>query len=283
MTSALIIRTAGTNCDAELMRAFELAGARPTLMHLDRLVAEPRRLEDFDILGFPGGFSYGDDIASGRIFAMRLRERLYAGLREAASRGVPMIGVCNGFQVLVQVGLLPGPPAGEEWPMGNPPRQEASLAGNAEGSFVDTWVRVEANPASRCIWTRGLIEYFDGERAGAAVELMRLPIAHGEGRFVVENDRVMQRLEKNQQIALRYLDNVNGSQGATAGVCDVSGRIFGLMPHPERYLEWENHPFWTRLPGATRRGDTPGLAMFRAAVEAAGKGAPTGPRIASAV
>lgn len=264
--AALVIRTAGTNCDAELVRAFDLAGAKTTLMHLDRLIADPAQLDAFDLVGFPGGFSYGDDVASGRIFAMRLRERLYPALRSAARRGCPMIGVCNGFQVLVQVGLLPGPRPGEDWPADRPPPQEVALAANQSGRFIDRWVRVEANAASPCVWTRGLAERFSGAMAD---DLLRLPVAHGEGRFVPESPAVMQRLEENGQVALRYLDDPNGSVGAVAGICDPSGRIFGLMPHPERYLDWVHHPFWTRLGDDVRQGQTPGLAIFRNAVEAA--------------
>ncbi|HYE03841.1 MAG TPA: phosphoribosylformylglycinamidine synthase subunit PurQ [Phycisphaerales bacterium] len=266
MAHALVIRTAGTNCDAEMVRAFELCGARVTLLHLDRLIGEPGRLDEADLVGFPGGFSYGDDIASGRVWAMRLRERLYPALRAAAARGCPMIGVCNGFQALVQVGLLPGPADGA-WPPDRPPPQELALAPNAGGLFIDRWVRVGVSPDSPCIWTRGL------QRAGADSPdpdaVLRLPIAHGEGRLVAAAPQVIARLEANGQIPLRYLDNPNGSTADAAGVCDLSGRIFGLMPHPERYLHWVHHPFWTRLGAQVRRGDPPGLAMFRSAVEAA--------------
>src|SRR5262245_27915728 len=122
MPTAVVIRAAGTNCDAELVRAFTLAGATVRTVHLDRLAVEPDRLDEFDLIAFPGGFSYGDDIASGRIFAMRARERLYPALRRAIERGCPMIGVCNGFQVLVQVGLLPGPSDGA-WPTERAPEQ----------------------------------------------------------------------------------------------------------------------------------------------------------------
>lgn len=265
MPRALVIRTAGTNCDAELVRAFALAGATPSLVHLDRLVAAPGTLADFDIIAFPGGFSYGDDIASGRIFAMRLRERLYPALRDAAERGCPMIGVCNGFQVLVQVGLLPGPPEGGEWPAEHPPDQETSLCANAGGMFIDRWVRFAPDPESPCIWTRGLADRFSVQRRD---DLLRLPIAHGEGRFVASSPLVLERLASNHQVALRYIDNPNGSAADIAGICDTSGRIFGLMPHPERYLDWFNHPYWTRLSADDRTGPTPGLAIFQNAVEA---------------
>lgn len=262
MPTAAVIRTAGTNCDSELVRAFSLAGAEPQTIHLDRLIAEPDRLDEFDLLGFPGGFSYGDDIASGRIFAMRVRERLYPALRRAIDRGCPIIGVCNGFQVLVQVGLLPGPAAGEPWPADRPPPQTVALTDNIQARFVDRWVPVAAEPSSVCVWTRGL--------AGNA-DTMQLPVAHGEGRFITASPQVTADLERTGRVALRYLDNYNGSQGAIAGICDASGLIFGLMPHPERYLDWNRHPYWTRLPGSVTTGETPGLRIFRNAVEAAAR------------
>jgi phosphoribosylformylglycinamidine synthase subunit PurQ / glutaminase len=265
MPNALVIRTAGTNCDAELVRAFQLAGSKVETRHLDALVRDPARLEAFDLIGFPGGFSYGDDIASGRIFAMRVRERLYPALRRAIDRGVPMIGVCNGFQVLVQVGLLPGPAPGEPWPTDAPPAQTVALTDNVMARFVDRWVGVRPEPGSVCIWTRGLDEI-------ANPEIMQLPAAHGEGRFVASSPEVIAELERTGRIALRYTDNYNGSQGAIAGICDSSGLIFGLMPHPERYLDWNRHPFWTRLPQDVRKGETPGMRIFCNAVEAA-KGA----------
>ncbi len=286
MPRALVIRTAGTNCDTEMCRAFEMAGASVELVHVDRLIAEPARVEGFDLIGFPGGFSYGDDIASGRILAMKLREKLYPALRDAARRGCPMIGACNGFQVLVQVGLLPGPREGE-WPQDVAPKQTAALSHNAGGRFIDTWVRIAVNPDSPCIWTQGLglcgtgvppVGLPDGTKANKAHgrdahatedDIMRLPIAHGEGRFVTATPDVLRELRNNGQIALTYVDNPNGSEQDIAGICDASGRIFGLMPHPERYLDWTRHPYWTRLVEDVRSGPTPGLMMFQNAVRAA--------------
>jgi phosphoribosylformylglycinamidine synthase subunit PurQ / glutaminase len=270
MVNALVIRTAGTNCDAELVRAFEMAGARADTVHLHSLVNAPAELERYGLIGFPGGFSYGDDIASGRIFAMRVREKLYPALRAAIERRVPMIGVCNGFQVLVQVGLLPGPANGEDWPVGRPPPQVVALSDNIRARFVDRWVGVRPEPSSVCVWTRGI-----DEGGPARADIMQLPVAHGEGRFVASSPEVLSGLESSGRVALRYTDNYNGSQGAIAGICDRSGLIFGLMPHPERYLDWNRHPYWTRLDASVRSGDTPGLRIFRNAVEAAeraGKG-----------
>ncbi|MCC7388203.1 MAG: phosphoribosylformylglycinamidine synthase subunit PurQ [Phycisphaerales bacterium] len=265
MPRALVLRAAGTNCDSEMVRAFELAGAHADLVHLDACIAEPQRLDDYDLLGFPGGFSYGDDIASGRIFAMKVRERLYPALRQAARRGCPMIGACNGFQIMAQAGLLPGPTPGEDWPEHAAPAPTLALTDNANARFMDDWVGMEPVAGSRCIWTA---PWADLARRPDAAELLVLPVAHGEGRLVAQSPRLLAALEAGGQVALRYRDNYNGSEGAVAGVCDATGRIFGLMPHPERYLDWTRHPRWTRLPAPVRRGDTPGLMMFRAAVEA---------------
>ena len=260
MPRALVIRTAGTNCDGEMVRAFTLAGAPAQTIHLHQLAKDPARLGEFDLIGFPGGFSYGDDIASGRIFAMRARERLYPALREAISRGCPMIGACNGFQVMVQVGLLPGPPVGGQWPLDEAPPQTVALTDNINARFVDRWVPVAFEPSSRCVWTRGLASTHH-------VDTHMLPVAHGEGRFVAPPE-VIADLESTGRIALRYTDNYNGSESAIAGICDSSGLIFALMPHPERYLDWTRHPYWTRLPESIRQGETIGLRMFRNAVEA---------------
>ncbi len=226
----LIIRTAGTNCDRELVHAFELAGASAEVRHLNDLLTDPSVIDQVDLIGFPGGFSYGDDIAAGRILANRLRHRLYEPLHAAIQRGVPMIGICNGFQVLVKLGLLPDPAAPGDV------SQTATLAENTSGRFVDRWCRLTIPENTVCVWTRGL--------AG-----LDLPVAHGEGRFVPGSDELLERWEKQGQIAIRYAhdDNPNGSVNDIAGVCDKTGLVFGLMPHPERYVHPTQHPAWTRL------------------------------------
>ena len=256
MPTTLIIRSAGTNCDQEMIRGFQLAGSETRTVHLDRLIADPSPLESCDLVGFPGGFSYGDDIASGRVFAVKVRERLFPALRAAALRGVPMLGVCNGFQVMAQAGLLPDPMSDS--------KPTIALTENIGGRFIDDWARVEIDPESPCVWTRDLDLGLTGEERAHA---LRLPLASGEGRFVAASDDVLAQLDSYHQIPLRYTDNLNGSQSSVAGVCDPTGRIFGLMPHPDRYLEWTHHPYWTRLPDSLRDGDTPGLRLFRNAVE----------------
>jgi phosphoribosylformylglycinamidine synthase subunit PurQ / glutaminase len=250
---ALVIRTAGTNCDVELCRAFTLAGSEVDLIHLDRLLAKPEQIASFDLIGFPGGFSYGDDIASGRIKAMHTREKLMPELLKAADRGVPMIGICNGFQVMVQIGLLPGR---------NNQESCVALSDNDHGRFIDQWVSMKPNAESNCIWTQGL-NAFDDE--------ILYPVAHGEGRFVTKDSATLESLKANNQIALRYGSDINGSVEHIAGICDPTGRIFGLMPHPERALEWNRHPFWTRLDERTKQSQTPGLNIFTSAVEAVAK------------
>jgi phosphoribosylformylglycinamidine synthase len=247
--SALILTAAGINCDRELVEAFELAGAEAVSVHLTRLLRDPDMIDDFDLVGLPGGFSYGDAVAAGRILATMLSGRIIDHLRAAIDRGVPMIAPCNGFQIAVQAELLPGP-----WG-DTPPRTEAALLENNGGRFVDRWVRVEY-PQSRCVWTRGL-----QSEGWAAV----LPIAHGEGRFHAP-DETMQRLDREGRIAVRYArdDDPNGSRGRVAGICDHTGLVLGLMPHPERYVRWTQHPAWTRLD--EQSGETPGLQMFQAAV-----------------
>ncbi len=255
---ALILRTAGTNCDRELAYAFELGGAETVTLHLHTLVDQPELLKGFELVGFPGGFSYGDDIAAGRILANRLRHRLMGPLREAVARGVAMIGVCNGFQVLVKAGLLPGGGGGGEGVCGGGGEQTATLAENTSGRFVDRWVTLRAEAGSRCVWTRGL----EGEP-------MELPIAHGEGRFTAPPG-VLAGLTESGQVALRYAqgENPNGSSQDIAGVCDPTGLVLGLMPHPERYTDPTHHPAWTRRGPEWLTRTPTGLRFFQNAVAA---------------
>ncbi len=254
----LILRTAGTNCDGETGYAFERAGATCEKVHVNRLLEDRGLLGRYQILAIPGGFSYGDDIAAGRIFANQIRHHLVDEMRAFVAAGKPIIGICNGFQVLAKTELLPGPIAGRAG-------QTCTLAHNDSGRFIDRWVSV-APPAarnSRCIWTAGL----------SAIEL---PIAHGEGKFVPADEAVRAALWENGQVALVYTrsdgqsagglepENPNGSTDDIAGVCDASGLIFGLMPHPERHVDATQHPAWTRFRKLPKEGQ--GLPIFRNAV-----------------
>lgn len=247
--SALVIRTAGTNCDQELIRAFDLAGAAPESVHLDTLCADPTLLQSYDLIGFPGGFSYGDDIASGRIKAMHARKHLLPELIAARDRGVPIIGVCNGFQVLVQLGLLPGDSDSAS-------ESSIALCQNEHGRFIDDWAVMEVNPDSNCVWTKELSKFAKNPEA------CRFPYAHAEGRLVLKDSY---EIDPNR-VPLRYQSNINGSTDRIAGVSDPSGLVFGLMPHPERMLDWNRHPFATRLDSQTTSGPTPGLSIFTSAV-----------------
>ena len=239
----LVLRAAGTNCDAETAYAFALVGAEPTTLHVNRLREQPTLLRDFQVLAIPGGFSYGDDVASGRIFANELMSGLRDELLAFVARGGFAIGICNGFQVLVKSGLLPSIDGRTD--------QHATLTDNTSGVYTDRWVKLTGD-AKRCAWIPDDVE-------------IELPVAHGEGRFVADAG-VLKTLAKNHQIALRYSSgtNPNGSTADIAGVCDPSGRVFGLMPHPERFLRWENHPCWTRH---ARRAEGDGVRIFRTAIK----------------
>ncbi len=247
----LVLRAAGTNCDVETAYAFDSVGASATTLHINRLRERPLLLREMQILAIPGGFSYGDDVASGRIFANELVSALSDELADFVARGGFVIGICNGFQVLVKSGLLPAlPGAGRA-------RQQATLTDNLSGRYCDRWVRVTGDP-KRCKWIPDDAEF-------------ELPVAHGEGRFVADV-AVLEALRVNHQIAMRYSSgtNPNGAALDIAGVCDPSGRVFGLMPHPERFLRFENHPRWTR---EERRAEGDGVRIFRTAVAHFGRAA----------
>jgi phosphoribosylformylglycinamidine synthase I len=247
----LVLRAPGTNCDHETAHAFEQAGGLARRVHVRALVERPQVLDDTQILCIPGGFSYGDDIASGRIFALELRLRLGDALRRFHARGGLVLGICNGFQVLLQTGLLLADPAS------GAPR--ATLAHNASGRFVDRWVQLRVR-GDRCVFLKGLIT-------------LELPVAHGEGRFTVRSTAELDALDAAGHLVLRYAPdaaghstNPNGADADVAGVCDDTGRIFGLMPHPERFVEATQHPAWAgRLDPAATGG---GLAIFANAIRA---------------
>jgi phosphoribosylformylglycinamidine synthase len=263
----LILRTAGTNCDGETAYAFELAGSATEMVHVNRLLREPGLLESAQILAIPGGFSYGDDIAAGRILANQIHHHLGDAVRGFIESGRPVIGICNGFQVLVKTDLLPGK-------LTSRGGQSATLTNNDSGRFVDRWVRL-ATRKSKSVWTAEL-----------EPPVVELPVAHGEGKFVPRDESVRRALWDNGQVALVYAredgspaageapDNPNGSVDDIAGVCDPSGLVFGLMPHPERYVDPIQHPAWTSRRQSNRAGH--GLQIFENAVrhvaEAVGAG-----------
>ena len=247
----LILRTAGTNCDEETDFAFRLAGAETTKLHVNVLRRDPAVLAEFAALAIPGGFSYGDDLGAGTVLANELLTLLRPALEEFIESGKLIIGICNGFQVLVRTGLLP---ALSRW------RQQATLTINDSNKFEDRWTWLKA-PANRSV----LVE---------EDELVYLPVAHAEGKFVPVDQSVLEELRGNGQIVFRYVDpagdpagypwNPNGSVDDIAAICDPTGRVLGMMPHPERHCLPIQHPRWTRE-GLKGEGD--GLRIFRRAVQ----------------
>lgn len=261
---ALVLTGFGLNCDEETAYALEVAGARPERVHLNSLIAGEKTLSEYQIFVVGGGFSWGDDHGAGVILAMRLRHRLQDDLLNFVEHGNLVLGICNGFQVLVNLGLLP---------MFEPRhfRRDVALIHNDCGGFRDQWVHLTVNSNSPCVFTRG-------------IDHIELPVRHGEGKFYAEN-AVLHRLIDQGQVVLRYARadgrpaeglfpaNPNGSIQDIAGICDPSGRIFGLMPHPEAFNHWTNHPDWTYFREQYRRGGQPcpsegaGIQLFRNALE----------------
>lgn len=249
-----VLKADGTNCEDETAHAFALVGARPTIVPMNVLRAGDDRLADYDLLAVPGGFSYGDDVGAGTVMAVELMSFLSDELGAFAAAGKPILGVCNGFQVLVRTGLLP---------FGELGTVSAALAQNAVGRYECRWVTLVPDAASVSPLAR------------AMPERISLPLAHGEGRFVAP-EATLDRIEAAGLVALRYADdqgrptdeypgNPNGAARAIAGVTDPGGRVIGLMPHPERYVARHQHPRWR-----TRADDEPdGLTFFRHLVDLA--------------
>jgi phosphoribosylformylglycinamidine synthase I len=256
----LIITGHGLNCEAESRVAWEMAGAQPELMHFNDLIAQPARLQNYAALMFIGGFAYGDHMTSGHVFALRTKHRLSGELEQFIGQGKLIMGVCNGFQIMVKLGLLPG--LDREYFT-----QKLSVIQNDCSTFQNRWVHLRFESASPCVFTSGLSH-------------ISLPIRHGEGKVFTLDKILLKRLETLGCVPCRYADpvsgdstqefpyNPNGSLNAIAGLCDPTGRIFGLMPHPESYLYPENHPQWDmqKLHGALPDHGM-GLLLFRNAVE----------------
>jgi phosphoribosylformylglycinamidine synthase I len=264
-TQVLVLRAPGTNCDEETAHAFALADGAPQRMHVNRVLENPRLLDEFQVLCIPGGFSYGDDIAAGRILGNQIQHHLADALESFRVSGKLILGICNGFQVLLKTRLLASTEkAGPT----------ATLTLNDSGHFEARWVRLGVE-AGNCVFLNGIGQ-------------MELPVAHAEGKFVVRDREVFQRMAAAGQLVLRYSaiadsrkqseirnpkseieptvpypDNPNGAMGDVAGICDATGRVLGLMPHPERFVDPTQHPRWTREP---RREAGDGLRVFQNAV-----------------
>lgn len=261
----------GINCDMETQFAFNLAGADARRIHINELLDGSNSLSDFHILAISGGFAHGDFLGAGNALALKLRTKLHDQIRDFVIAKKPIIGICNGFQVLVRSGLLP-------WLDRDKSGPHAVLLHNKRGRFEDRWVAHVFEENSPCIWTKGL-------------GTMELPVRHGEGRFYMDPE-LLEKVESQRLVVVRYgrcsgnlamgeyPHNPNGSLNDIAGITDPSGTIFGLMPHPEAFLHYTNHPLWTRVKETARRaglwleGDVgaselfehTGLEIFRNAV-----------------
>jgi phosphoribosylformylglycinamidine synthase len=251
----------GENCNYELQYCYKMVGGDADIVHISDIISGKIKLNSYHILNWGGGFLDGDDLGAARACVNRIRHSIMKNKRTFFDALTDFIKdekliatQCNGFQLWVKLGILPGLDFG---------KQEATLTYNASGKFEDRWVKLKINKNSPCIWTRN-------------IDTIELPVRHGEGRFVVKDKKILEELNKNNLISLRYADenyiptmryplNPNGSTDAIAGICDKSGRIFGLMPHPEAFNQRTNHPSWTRNKSESNEGD--GLQIFRNAVK----------------
>lgn len=253
----LVLTGYGINCEVEMAHGFRLAGAVPTVAHLADLLDGRVDLRDYQILALPGGFSFADHLGAGQALANRLRySAIWPALLQFVAEHKLVFGVCNGFQALVKLGLLPA--------LLGPGERSVSLIGNDSGRFEDRWVKLLVDAQSPCVFTRGL-------------EALELPVRHGEGKLAA-NPAIHAALTEAHLVPLRYIAdgvvpteaypaNPNGSPGGAAALCDPTGRIFGMMPHPEGYLDATQHPAWTRQVGHTL-AEGAGLGLFRQAVMA---------------
>lgn len=249
-----ILRAAGVNCNEETAHAFELAGAETEQIHVNRLLDNPALLDEFGAVAVPGGFSYGDDISAGRILAVELSQFLGEAFQNLLARDGLVLGICNGFQVLIKTGLLPGPETDDRDPA------RATLVENESNHYEDRWVHVAVNSK---------VSHFFQEDT-----VIELPVAHAEGRFLTATPNDLSRILEEDRAVLRYVNpdgskakhpaNPNGSSACIAGICDASGQVLGLMPHPERFVSYWQHPTWTR---GTDRECGDGLAIFKNAVK----------------
>ncbi|HEY5504602.1 MAG TPA: phosphoribosylformylglycinamidine synthase I [Sedimentisphaerales bacterium] len=264
---AIVLRAAGINCDLETQHAFELAGAEADRVHINRIIEDKSLLDGYQILVVPGGFSYGDDVAAGKILANQIKHHLYEQVRKFIDAGKLVLGICNGFQVLVKTGILPG----------NDTQDAVTITYNDSNKFEDRWVYLEPQ-SDRCVFIE------KGRR-------IYLPIAHGEGKIVTKDQPTLEKLQSGGFVAFKYVDengneggypvNPNGSMASIAGLTDSTGRVLGLMPHPERHVRHTQHPRWTRLQAqdtrhktqdapSTSSGQADGMTIFTNAVKYAG-------------
>ena len=238
-----IITGYGINADRELAEAFQCVGGLPQRIHVHELIKEPRQLQRYAVAAFPGGFSFGDHLGSGKVLASLFKKYLKPSLSSFIKDGKLIIGICNGFQTLVKMGILPNLKG--DW------QQEVSLIHNDSGIFEDRWVKLSFDPLSPCVWTRG-------------IDTLEVPVRHGEGKLITRDTQILEMLLQQHLGVCFYQGphgnptgypyNPNGSVWDLAGICDPSGQVFGLMPHPEAFLIPEHHPAWTRQKRITSLG-----------------------------
>ena len=271
-----IVTGFGINTDREMATAFGLAGAHPVRVHVNDLIAAPAALDRFVIFVLPGGFSFGDHVGSGALLAALLTRALREPLARFVDRGGLVLGVCNGFQVLVRMGLVPGAGRGAGGAGGaavsatGGVAQSVALVHNDSGRFEDRWVQVAFDPASPCVWTRGIaslelpVRHGEGKLVASEAQLAAIDAAHlGTARYTSPHSEP----PANVDAALPYPANPNGSLRNLAGLCDPTGRVFGLMPHPEAFLHRYHHPTWRNTPPTAGPAlDQAALALFRNAV-----------------
>jgi phosphoribosylformylglycinamidine synthase I len=294
---AIVLRAAGINCDLETQFALELAGAQADRIHINRIIEDKTLLDRYQILVIPGGFSYGDDVAAGKILANQIRHHIFEQAQKFIDAGKLVLGICNGFQVLVKAGILPGFSSGvardasrekgmdsrlrgndRTQDAGRNTQDEVTITYNDSNKFEDRWVYLSPQ-TDRCV-------FIERDRR------IYLPVAHGEGKVVTKDQQVLEKLQADGFVAFKYVDengnvggypiNPNGSFESIAGLTDATGRILGLMPHPERHIRNTQHPRWTRLwhglparentakmavPQASHEQDPDGMTIFTNAVK----------------
>jgi phosphoribosylformylglycinamidine synthase I len=253
---AIVLRAAGINCDLETQNAFELAGATADRVHINRIIEDKSLLDGYQILVVPGGFSYGDDVAAGKILANQIKHHLYEQVRKFIDAGKLVLGICNGFQVLVKTGILPFPETSG---------QAVTVTYNDSNKFEDRWVYL-VPVTDRCVFIEKGRQIY-------------LPIAHGEGKVVTKDQPTLDKLSAEGFVAFKYVDengseggypvNPNGSMASIAGLTDSTGRVLGLMPHPERHVRFTQHPRWTRdeRRAASDENNADGMTIFTNAVK----------------
>ncbi len=264
--NAIVLRAAGINCDMETEYALELAGAQAKRVHINRIIEDKNLLDSYQIIVFPGGFSYGDDVAAGKILANQIVHHLYEPIQKFIDDGKLALGICNGFQVLVKAGILPGinhelTRIDTKSKIKNSVnlRKSVSITYNDSGKFEDRWVYLSPQ-TDKCI-------FIEPDRQ------IYLPVAHAEGKVVTKDQQTLENLKAEKQIAFKYVDetgnegeypvNPNGSVDSIAGLIDSTGRVLGLMPHPERHVRPTQHPHWSRL---KNKIDGDGMTIFNNAV-----------------